>query len=621
MTFMFKNKKNLKKKSLPSSLKSFFRRSVCVGVLMILISGGLVWRLVHFQILDSERYVAHGVNQRMKTEKVFAQRGSILDRHGVDLAVSVPRHSLVADSRLVEDPVLTARALVQIIGGNLEELEKRLSSGKKFVYLSRQVEDRFVDAVLSLKLSGVYSQKEQSRVRPDGDSVLAIVGRTDIDGNGISGLEKSHEEYLSGEDGLKIVERGPRGSTIPGGEYSLEPAKNGKTIVVTLDRSLQFEAEKILISGVDEAGANGGLLVAMRPSTGEILVSVAVERNENGVTEQVSEHRSVTWTFEPGSIIKPLTFSAVMDARVASTDSVKKVADEIHVHDSDFSDWFDHDETEWSLSEILYRSSNVGTILWAQEIGASLLHNKLQKFGIGRKSELNFPGEASGILLPVEKWSGTSLPTIAIGQGVAVTPVQMLTAYATLANRGLKPAPTLIRGMGDDIDMLVNSIDTQPERIIESSTAEALVQIIEKVVSSGTGKNAQVPGYRVAGKTGTAWKPQLGGYGEEKEDRRYVVSFAGFFPVDDPEIVALVVVDEPSASAESGGKAAAPIFADFAKFAARQLRIPSENEKIDPSSAERVLAMTPAQAEFLNATSSEFSSEKFGEEIAGSLVN
>ena len=621
MTFMFKNKKNLKKKSLPSSLKSFFRRSVCVGVLMILISGGLVWRLVHFQILDSERYVAHGVNQRMKTEKVFAQRGSILDRHGVDLAVSVPRHSLVADSRLVEDPVLTARALVQIIGGNLEELEKRLSSGKKFVYLSRQVEDRFVDAVLSLKLSGVYSQKEQSRVRPDGDSVLAIVGRTDIDGNGISGLEKSHEEYLSGEDGLKIVERGPRGSTIPGGEYSLEPAKNGKTIVVTLDRSLQFEAEKILISGVDEAGANGGLLVAMRPSTGEILVSVAVERNENGVTEQVSEHRSVTWTFEPGSIIKPLTFSAVMDARVASTDSVKKVADEIHVHDSDFSDWFDHDETEWSLSEILYRSSNVGTILWAQEIGASLLHNKLQKFGIGRKSELNFPGEASGILLPVEKWSGTSLPTIAIGQGVAVTPVQMLTAYATLANRGLKPAPTLIRGMGDDIDMLVNSIDTQPERIIESSTAEALVQIIEKVVSSGTGKNAQVPGYRVAGKTGTAWKPQLGGYGEEKEDRRYVVSFAGFFPVDDPEIVALVVVDEPSASAESGGKAAAPIFADFAKFAARQLRIPSENEKIDPSSAERVFAMTPAQAEFLNATSSEFSSEKFGEEIAGSLVN
>jgi len=620
MTFMFKNKKNLKKKSLPSSLKSFFRRSVCVGVLMILISGGLVWRLVHFQILDSERYVAHGVNQRMKTEKVFAQRGSILDRHGVDLAVSVPRHSLVADSRLVEDPVLTARALVQIIGGNLEELEKRLSSGKKFVYLSRQVEDRFVDAVLSLKLSGVYSQKEQSRVRPDGDSVLAIVGRTDIDGNGISGLEKSHEEYLSGEDGLKIVERGPRGSTIPGGEYSLEPAKNGKTIVVTLDRSLQFEAEKILISGVDEAGANGGLLVAMRPSTGEILVSVAVERNENGVTEQVSEHRSVTWTFEPGSIIKPLTFSAVMDARVASTDSVKKVADEIHVHDSDFSDWFDHDETEWSLSEILYRSSNVGTILWAQEIGASLLHNKLQKFGIGRKSELNFPGEASGILLPVEKWSGTSLPTIAIGQGVAVTPVQMLTAYATLANRGLKPAPTLIRGMGDDIDMLVNSIDTQPERIIESSTAEALVQIIEKVVSSGTGKNAQVPGYRVAGKTGTAWKPQLGGYGEEKEDRRYVVSFAGFFPVDDPEIVALVVVDEPSASAESGGKAAAPIFADFAKFVARQLRIPSENEKIDPSSAERVFAMTPAQAEFLNATSSEFSSEKFGEEIAGSLV-
>jgi len=617
---MLKKKKNQKKKSLPSPLKSFFRRSIFVGIVMLLISGGLVWRLVHFQILDSQRYIAHGASQRMKTEEVLAQRGSILDRYGIDLAVSVARRSLVADTRLVEDPVLTAKALVQIIGGDLVELENKLSSGKQFVYLSRQVEDRFVEAVLSLKLSGIYTQKEQSRVRPDGDAVLAITGRTDIDGNGISGLEKSYDEYLSGENGRKIVERGPRGSTIPGGEYSLEPAKNGETIVLTLDRSLQFEAEKIMISGVDKAGAEAGLLVAMRPSTGEILASVAVERNPDGDIQQVSEHRSVTWTFEPGSIMKPLTFSAVMDAGVASSESVRKVADEIHVHDSDFSDWFDHDETEWSVSEILFRSSNVGTILWAQEIGPSLLHNKLQKFGIGRKSELNFPGEANGILLPVEKWSGTSLPTIAIGQGVSVTPIQMLTAYATIANRGLRPAPTLIRGVGDTVEMTVNPVNSQPERIIEPRTAESLVEIIETVVSSGTGRNAQIPGYRVAGKTGTAWKPQLGGYGEEEEDRRYVVSFAGFFPVDEPEIVALVVVDEPSASFDSGGKAAAPIFADFARFAARQLRIPSENEKIDSSLSERVLAITPAQAGLLNTTINELSIEELPEEIAGPLV-
>ena len=170
--------------------------------------------------------------------------------------------------------------------------------------------------------------------------------------------------------------------------------------------------------------------------------------------------------------------------------------------------------------------------------------------------------------------------------------------------------------MGDNVDMLENPVNAQPERVINSQTAESLVEIIETVVSSGTGRNAQVPGYRVAGKTGTAWKPQLGGYGEEREDRRYVVSFAGFFPVEEPEIVALVVVDEPSASADSGGKAAAPIFADFAKFAARQLRIPSENEKIDPSSSERVLAVTPAQAELFSSISSAVLSE----EIAGSIV-
>jgi len=562
-----------------------------------------------------------GVSQRVATKEVQAQRGSILDRHGADLALSVPRRTLVANSNKVEDPVQTARALVQIVGGDQEELEKKLNSGKSFVYISRQVEDRFVDAVLSLKLAGVYSEEEQGRVRPDGDSVVAIIGRTDIDGKGISGLEKSYDEFLSGENGLKIVERGPRGSTIPGGEYSLEPAKNGETILSTLDRSLQFEAEKILTSGLDKAGAAGGLLVAMHPSSGEILASVAVERKEDGVLEQVTEHRTATWTFEPGSIIKPLTFSAVLDEGLASEDSVRKVADEIHVHDSDFSDWFDHDEAEWSVSEILYQSSNVGTILWAQEVGAALLHNKLKKFGIGSKTELNFPGEANGILLPVEKWSGTSLPTIAIGQGVSVTPVQMLTAYATLANRGLKPAPTLVRGMGDDIDMSGNPQRTQPKRIIESRTAESLIQIIETVVNSGTGQRAQVPGYRVAGKTGTAWKPQIGGYGEEKEDRRYIASFAGFFPVEEPEIVALVVVDEPSPMFDSGGKAAAPIFADFAKFAARQLRIPSENEKLDLTVAQRVLATTPEQAELLNSNSSLSSREEMSEEIAGTLVD
>ena len=605
---------------MPSPLKSFFRRSIFVACVMILISGGLVWRLVYFQILDSDRYIAHGASQRMKTEKVLAQRGSILDRHGVDLAISVPRNSLIANSKHVEDPVQTAKALIQILGGDLPELENKLNSGKEYVYLFRQVEERFVDAVLSLNLSGIFTEKEQSRVRPDGDAVLAIIGRTDIDGNGISGLEKSYNEYLSGTNGVQRIERGPRGSTIPGGEYSVEPAVNGKTIVSTLDRSLQFEAEKILISGVEKAGGESGLLVAMKPSTGEVLASVAVERNPEGELHQITEHRSATWTFEPGSIMKPLTFSAVMDAGVASTDSVRKVADEIHVHDSDFSDWFDHDETEWSVSEILFRSSNVGTILWAQEIGPALLHNKLQKFGIGRKSELNFPGEANGILLPVEKWSGTSLPTIAIGQGVSVTPIQMLTAYATIANRGLKPAPTLISDVGDNVEMPVNALNSQPERIIESRTAESIVEIIETVVSSGTGKNAQVPGYRVAGKTGTAWKPQLGGYGEEEEDRRYVVSFAGFFPVDDPEIVALVVVDEPSRSADSGGRAAAPIFAEFAQFAARQLRIPSENEKVDPSFSERVLAVTPAQAGLLTTEFDEFPIEEFPEEIAGSLV-
>mgnify|MGYP006085232127 CR=1 FL=1 len=601
--------------------KVFFRRTLLIATLMILISGSLVWRLVHFQVIDSERYVAHGMNQRIKKFSIPAKRGAILDRNGVDLALSVTRKSLVADATLVEDPVKTARALGALLTVDVDLLEERLNSQKHFVYLARQVESRFVEAALQLKLGGVYAIEEQSRVRPDGNSVLAVIGRTDIDGKGISGLEKTYDNLLSGSDGEMVIELGARGATIPGGEYRLSPASEGNSIISTLDRSLQFEAQNILMDGIEAAGAQSGVLVAMLPKTGEILTSVGVQRNEEGIVEQLSEHRAATWTFEPGSIIKPLTFSAVLDQEVGLPDSRLLVSDEIFVHDYNFSDWFEHDTEDWALSEILYKSSNVGTILWAQEIGPALLHNQFSKFGLGEKSKLDFPGEANGILHPVESWSGTSLPTMAIGQGISVTPMQMLTAYATLANRGLKPIPTLVQGVGNEVEVLDNFLNTPSERVVKAKTAESLVEIIEKVVETGTGGKARVPGYRVAGKTGTAWKPhEVGGYGEEKSDRKYVVSFAGFLPADDPELVVLVVVDEPSSWADSGGSAAAPIFADFASFAVRQLRIPSETERIKVQNNERVIASTPAQASIIfNLKQAEFLPDE-SEELASSNI-
>ena len=572
-------------------------RAVLAGSLMILVAGVMVWRLVHLQILEADRYVARGASQRIRTVPLHAVRGAIVDRNGVDLALSVPSRSLVADPRLVDDPVRTARVLGPLLGVEPLVLEERLASERKFVYLARQVDDRVVQAVLGLHLSGVDTRNEQSRVRPDDGSVLAVVGRTDIDGQGISGLEKVYDSLLAGTAGEKVVEVGARGATIPGGEHYLTPATEGRTLILALDSSLQFGAQRALTNGVEAAGAKGGILVAMEPGTGEILATVSVERDDDGGVRPSTEHRAATWSYEPGSIIKPLTISALLDAGLAEPDTVREVPYRIHVHDSDFTDSSPHENEEWTVGEIVRRSSNVGTIMWAQETGRTVLHTKLVDFGLGQATGLRFPGEAHGILLSLAKWSGTSLPTIAIGQGVATTPIQMLISYATLANRGVQPAPTLVLGMRDHGGVFESFENNVGRRVVSEATAEELVVMIEEAVRSGTGARAQVPGYRVAGKTGTAWKPHsTGGYGEEEDEIRYVASFAGFLPADAPELAVLVIVDEPARHSYSGGRAAAPVFSEFAKFAVRQLRIPAAEERMGLDMPGRVMAATPAQA-------------------------
>lgn len=587
-------KKMIQRRMTPARIRS---RAVLAGVLMVLVAGVMVWRLVHLQILEADRYVERGASQRIRTVPLHAARGAIVDRNGVDLALSVPRRSLVADPRQVHDPVHAARALGPLLGVDPLILENRLSGEKKFVYLARQVDDRVAQAALGLHLLGVGTIDEQSRVRPGTGSVLAVVGRTDIDGKGISGLEKVFDGFLAGTAGEKVVEVGARGATIPGGEHYLVPATEGQTLVVTLDRSLQFEAQRVLTNGVEAADASGGILVAMRPWTGEILATVSVERDHDGVVTPSTEHRAVTWSYEPGSIIKPLTFAALLDGGLAKSDTISEVPYRIRVHDSDFTDSSPHELEEWTVAEIVTRSSNVGTILWAQEIGAVAFHAKLVDFGLGQVTGLGFPGEARGILPPVAQWSGTSLPTIAIGQGVATTPIQMLTSYAALANRGFQPAPTLVLGMRDHEGIYEPAEVKTGRRVVSEKTADDLVLMIEEAVRSGTGIRAQVPGYRVAGKTGTAWKPHpSGGYGEEEDEIRYVASFAGFLPSDAPELVVLVIIDEPARHSYSGGRAAAPVFSEFAKFAVRRLRIPAAQERVGLDTLGRVMAATPEQA-------------------------
>ncbi len=551
------------------------RRCIATGVVFVFAAAALLWRLVSLQVLEPDRYLEHGEAQRIRSISLPAARGAILDRNGVDLALSVPLQTIAADPRQVEDPIRAARALAQIVDTDVAVLEERLASGKAFVYIDRQVQEEVAQTVLGLELLGIYTYQERARLRPGNDSTIALLGRTDIDDNGVSGLEMVHDDLLSGAPGEMIVETGARGATIPGGEYQVEPAALGKDLVLSIDRSLQFEAERLLLDGVEAAGANSGILVAMDPDTGELLASAAVVR-EDGMVRPSSEHRAATWSFEPGSIMKALTFSAVLETGLGAVSSVREVPGWVHVHDSDFRD--------------------------AVDLGEERLYEQLLDFGLGQRTPLDFPGEASGILPAVGRWSGTSLPTIAIGQGVAVTPLQMTSAFSAIANGGELPAPTLVLGSRDTAGMFTATDVPAPTRVIDTETARHLVDMLEGVVEVGTGTNAQVPGYRVAGKTGTAWKPQPeGGYGEGSGNVDYVASFVGMLPAEDPELVVLVVVDEPALHSYSGGRAAAPIFADFAQFAVRQRRIPSEAERIGLEEDGRVMAATPAQVAALEA--------------------
>jgi len=588
--------------------------------MLAVVAGMFGWRLVSLQLLEPERFVAHGEAQRIKTLRLRAGRGAIVDRNGVDLALSVPGQSMIANPRRVEDPVRAARALAQVLGADPAVLERLLSSDKSFVYLGRQVDLEVAEATLALKISGVYAQEEWERIRPGGDSALSVLGRTDIDAIGISGMELVYDGPLSGTDGERVVEMGMRGASIPGGEYSVEPAADGRTLVLTLDRALQFEAERLLLESVDAVGAKGGVLVAMHPATGEILATATVRRSSDGVVRISSEYRAATWTYEPGSIIKPLTVSAILDRAVAAPDTVREVPPRLEVHDATFSDSPFHETVDLTLADIIRRSSNVGTILWAQDLGAEALYEQLREFGLGSVTDLDFPGEARGILHPPGAWSGTSLPTIAIGQGVSATPLQMLTAYSALANGGVRPAPTLVLGTRDDDGVFKPRRPGPSLSVLPAAVAAEVVAMMEQVVASGTGTRGQVPGYRVAGKTGTAWKAlSTGGYGS-KGNRSYVASFAGFLPAEAPRLAVIVVVDEPSGEIYSGGRVAAPVFAEFAKFAVRQLRIPSADERVESDREGRVMALTPARHAILREAAEASRLEQSGELVAASAT-
>ncbi len=403
------------------------------------------------------------------------------------------------------------------------------------------------------------------------------MGRVDVDQVGASGIELAYTNELRGTPGRLRFERAKAGNAIPGGVYDITEAVAGDDVQISIDRTLQFETERLLQQQVAAANADGGVVIISRPSTGEVLAMASVGRNSSDDVVVVGENKALTWFYEPGSVMKPITFAGVFEAGLAELTSASDVPYKKTIYDKEFTDDHFHETKWWTPVDILRESSNIGTIQWAERLGSVALHDNLEAFGFGRKSTLTFPHESPGILRPVESWSGTGLPSISIGQGIAATPMQVIQAYNIIANDGVYVPPKLVLGTIASDGQLREPPYEPSRRIIAESTAQKLTAMMQSVVESGTGRAAAIPGYRSAGKTGTSWKPQPGGGYTDAEGRfHYVATFAGFLPADDPAVSILVVIDEPRGSDGeiSGGKAAAPLFAKLSRYALQHLRVP-----------------------------------------------
>ena len=536
---------------------------------MVFAFGAIAARLAYVQTVRADDYVRFGESQRVHTVQLPARRGAIFDRNGNEMALTVDRPTIAANPRLVTDPLGEAEALAPLLDMDLAVLQERLSRDAAFVYLARTVDPAVADRVKELALPGVFMIDEPKRFTPAGDMALSVIGRVGTDNEGLSGLELQFERRLAGSPGEMVVEQDPSGSEIPGGVRRFDASTRGDDLILTLDRALQHHTERVLAQQILDANARGGMALVMETRTGEILAMANLVADEEGVRPS-AHNMALTNVYEPGSVNKLITIAGALEEGLVEPATELSVASTIRVADHTFKEHDPHPTENWSITDIMANSSNVGSIMIGQQLGKERLDDYLRAFGFGASTGLDFPGESAGLMLDTDKWSGTSIGTIPIGQGISVTAVQMLAAYNTIANGGEYVPPRLVKATVGPDGKATEVGGGKRRRVVSEETSAEVTAMLNEVVRAGTGTLAAIDGYTVAGKTGTARKPLEGKRGYKVG--AYMSSFAGFVPSEKPALTAVVILDEPTPI--FGGLVAAPAFADITQYGLRQFRIP-----------------------------------------------
>jgi cell division protein FtsI (penicillin-binding protein 3) len=511
------------------------------------------------------------LNQQLTVEAVPAQRGTITDRNGVDLAVSEPAEEISATPYLIKDPLASSRQLAPLLGQSQAQLLSELSQRTGFVYLARRLPDRQARAVMGLHIEGISASPTMRRVYPRGALAAQALGFVGTEGKGLSGLEYSQNALLEGQSGQRRVVSDARGQ--PVSISNVRPERPGKTLTLTLDANIQQRAEDVLDAVGRVFSPKDATAIVMNPQTGALLAVASwpqVNANDPGASPASAlEDRAVSFNYEPGSTFKVVAVSGALEAGLITPNTPFDIPDQIQVANRTIHDAEEHGEETLTTAEILAQSSNVGAIKIGALEGAPRFNSWVHRYGFGARTGVELPGEETGFALPLSEYSGSSMGNLPIGQGELVTPMQMVSAYAAIANGGIWRPPHLI----ETIDGRARP-EPAGRRVISSTTAAELRQMLEGVLGpDGTASEVSIPGYQLAGKTGTASKidPTTGEYSETA----YVASFIGFAPALDPKLLCAVIVDEPQNGSIYGGTVAAPAFGQIMSFALPYLRIPS----------------------------------------------
>ncbi len=565
-----------------------------IGVFMIFVL--LALQLVRVQVIQASEYQSKAANEMESTRNTPAPRGEITDINGVAFARSVSAITIVVDQTQITDPARVANFAAPILGLPVEEVQANITGTRRYSIvlkngrpaqwdlLTKEIYEynkALTNEQLDKRIIGFFPERSFIREYPSGSLISSLVGFVRADGIGATGLESSLNSVITGTDGRYSFANG-YGAEIPGSQREIVAAKAGTTVRLTIDRDVQWVAAKAIAEAVKSSRAASGSVIVMDPRTGEIVAHATAPtfdpNNTKNVDLNLMRNSSVQDVYEPGSTGKVMTLAAALEEKTVAPTTVFAVPYKLKRGGSTFRDHDRHPVQQLTTSGILAVSSNTGTIKIGETLSNDKLYSYLNKFGVGVKTGSGLPGESAGLMPKVKDWSGTTAPTVAFGQGYSVTAMQATSVFATIANNGVRVSPTVIAGTQDASGHFTPAANRTTTRVVSEDTARELRLMMESVVSpTGTAPSAAIPGYRVAGKTGTAWRynDKTGGYSG------YTASFIGFAPADAPRYVINVTIQDPR-NGYYGGLLGGPVFKKVMTFVLQTKHVAPTGTKVMP---------------------------------------